>query len=207
MSENTVTPVLGQLLTALAGAPETAAKFESWTSQGPNARLTAEEVAAAAPAGMLRKLAQLAQVSETEAAASLAEEIPVLVDAIPADTIEAFRAASKIAALTPEEETAAEQIVAETRTLAAALPQSHSWLGSGPNEALTEEQVVQALGDDKLAEAAEARGLDKAELIAELTRTLPAFIDAISPYGWVDVDVLRFVLAQDDVNVTAVTSA
>lgn len=128
-------------------------------------------------------------------------------DAIPAETIEVFRAAARIADLTPAEESAAEQIVAETRALAAALPQSRSWLGSGPNEPLTAEQVVQALGDDKLAEAAAARGQDQAEVIAELTRTLPAFIDAISPYGWVDVDLLRFVLAQDDVTVTAETSA
>ncbi|QEU76938.1 hypothetical protein CP968_00115 [Streptomyces subrutilus] len=161
-------------------------------------------MAAAAPAGMLKQLAELAQVSEAEAAASLAVEIPALLDAIPAETIEAFRAAAKIAALTPEEEAAAEQIAAEARTLAAALPQSGSWLGSGPNESLTEEQVVQALGEDKIAEAAAARGQDRAEVIAELTRTLPAFIDAISPYAWVDVDVLRFVLAQDDVNVTSV---
>ncbi|MFD7027288.1 YidB family protein [Streptomyces sp. NPDC059917] len=203
MSETTVAPVLGQLLTALAAAPGTAGKFASWTGQGTNEALSAEEVAAAAPAGMLERLAELAQVSEAEAAASLAAEIPGLVDAIPAETIEAFRAAAKIAALTPEEESAAEQIVAEARTLAAALPQSSSWLGSGPNEPLTEEQVVQALGEDRIAEAAAARGQDRAEVLAELTRTLPVFIDAISPYGWVDVDVLRFVLAQDDVNVTS----
>ncbi|MFD8145343.1 YidB family protein [Streptomyces sp. NPDC059708] len=203
MSETTVAPVLGQLLTALAAGPGTAAKFASWTGQGANEPLSAEEVAAAAPAGMLGQLAELAQVSEAEAAASLAVEIPPLVDAIPAETIEAFRAASKIAALTPEEEAAAEQIVAEVRTLAAALPQSGSWLGSGANEPLTEEQVVQALGEERIAEAAAARGQDRAEVLAELTRTLPVFIDAVSPYGWVDVDVLRFVLAQDDVNVTS----
>ncbi|MFE2141552.1 YidB family protein [Streptomyces sp. NPDC059456] len=203
MSETTVAPVLGQLLTALSAGPWTSAKFESWTGRGANEPLSAEEVAAAAPAGMLKQLAELAQVSEAEAAASLAEEIPALVDAIPAETIEAFRAASKIAALTPEEESAAERIVAETRALAAALPQSSSWLGSGPNQPLTEAQVIQALGEDKIAEAAAARGQDEAEVVAELARTLPAFIDAISPYGWVDVDVLRFVLAQDDVNVTS----
>ncbi|MFF3018255.1 YidB family protein [Streptomyces sp. NPDC057939] len=202
MSETTVAPVLGQLLTALSAGPGTSAKFESWIGHGANEPLSAEEVAAAAPAGMLRQLAELAQVSEAEAAAALAVEIPALVDAIPAETVEAFRKASKIAYLTPEEEAAAEQIVAETRALAAALPQSGSWLGSGPNEPLTEEQVVQALGEEKIAEAAAARGQDRAEVIAELTRTLPVFIDAISPYGWVDVDVLRFVLAQDDVNVT-----
>ncbi|MFE5772681.1 YidB family protein [Streptomyces sp. NPDC056485] len=202
MSETTVAPVLGQLLTALATGPGTAAKFKSWTGQGANEPLSGEEVAAA-PAGMLKQLAELAQVSEAEAAASLAQEIPDLVDAIPAETIEAFRAASKIAALTPEEEAAAEQIVAEARTLAAALPQSSSWVGYGPNEPLTEEQLVQALGEDKIAEAAAARGQTRAEVVAELTRTLPAFIDAVSPYGWVNVDVLRFVLAQDDVNVTS----
>ncbi|MFI5980102.1 YidB family protein [Streptomyces sp. NPDC051555] len=207
MSENTLAPVLGQLLTALAGEPGTAGKFDSWTGPGANDPLTAQEVAAAAPAGMLSTLAELAQVGEAEVAASLAEEIPALVDAIPAGTIETFRAAARIADLTPGEEAAAEQIVAETRALAAALPQSRSWLGSGPNEPLTEEQVVAALGEEKLAEAAAARGQDRAEVIAELTRTLPAFIDAVSPLGWVDVDVLRFVLAQDDVHVSASPSA
>ncbi|WP_343234844.1 YidB family protein [Streptomyces sp. ICC4] len=132
---------MGQLLTALAGAPGTAGKFESWTGRGPNEPLTAEEVAAAAPAGMLSALAELARVSEAEEAASLAEEISALVDAIPAETIEVFRAAARIEDLTPAEESAAEQIVAEARALAAALPQSRSWLGSGPNEPLAEEQV------------------------------------------------------------------
>ncbi|AWZ03401.1 hypothetical protein DRB96_22835 [Streptomyces sp. ICC1] len=98
-------------------------------------------MAAAAPAGMLSALAELARVSEAEEAASLAEEISALVDAIPAETIEVFRAAARIEDLTPAEESAAEQIVAEARALAAALPQSRSWLGSGPNEPLAEEQV------------------------------------------------------------------
>ncbi|GGY14371.1 MULTISPECIES: YidB family protein [Streptomyces] len=207
MNENTVDPVLGQLLTALAAAPATAGKFDSWVGGGPNEPLTVDEVIAAAPAGMLSTLAELAEVGEAEVAVSLAEEIPALVDAIPAETIEAFRAAALIAHITPEEEAAAEQIVAEVRALAEALPQSGSWLGSGPNEPLTEEQVVAALGEEKIAEAAAARGLERAGVVAELARTLPVFMDVLSPLGWVDVDLLRFVLAQDAVNVTAPTSA
>ncbi|GAA2145999.1 hypothetical protein GCM10009760_35310 [Kitasatospora kazusensis] len=202
MSENTVTPVLGQLLAALAASPATAAKFDSWTAGGANEPLTGDEVTAAAPAGMLAELAELAQLSEGEAAAALAEEIPALVDAIPAETIELFRAASRIADLTPEEDWAADQIETEALALAAALPQTSSWLGAGPNEPLTEEQVTQALGDETLAALAEMRGWDKAEVVAELTRVLPGFIDAISPNGWVDPDLLRLVLTQDDVTVT-----
>ncbi|MER5730653.1 YidB family protein [Streptomyces sp. NPDC002138] len=202
MSENTATPVLGQLLTSLAASPGTAGKFDSWTGEGPNQSLTAEEVAAAAPAGMLTALADLSQVSEQEAAAALAEEIPALVDAIPAETIEMFRAAARIADLTPEEEWAAGRIEAEARALASALPQTSSWLGTGPNEPLTEQQVAEALGDDTLAALAAMRGWDEAEVIAELARVLPAFIDAISPHGWVEPDLLRLVLAQDDVAVT-----
>ncbi len=202
MSENTITPVLGQLLTALAASPATAGKFDSWTGGGANEPLTGEEVAAAAPVGMLPALAELAQVSETEAAATLAEEIPALVDAIPSETIELFRAASRIADLTPEKDWAAEQIETEALALAAALPQTSSWLGAGPNEPLTEEQVVEALGHDTLAVLAEMRGWARAEVVTELTRILPAFIDAISPNGWVDPNLLRLLLAQDDVAMT-----
>ncbi|WP_330334377.1 YidB family protein [Streptomyces sp. NBC_00536] len=205
MNENTVTPVLGQLLTALAASPATAGKFDSWTGGGANEPLTGEEVSAAAPTGMLPALAELAQVSETEAAAALAEEIPALVDAIPAETIELFRSAARIADLTPEEDWAAERIESEAFALATALPQTSSWLGAGPNEPLTEEQVTQALGDDTLAALAEMRGWEKAEVVTELTRVLPGFIDAISPNGWVDPDLLRLLLAQDEVTVTDVT--
>ncbi|WP_441249435.1 YidB family protein [Kitasatospora sp. McL0602] len=208
MGESTqAAPALGTLLAALAQAPETAGKFDSWVGGGSNEPLTTEEVTALLPAETLATLAEQAGVSEAEAAASLAVEIPALVDAMPAEAIEAFRGPGRIAALTPAELVAAEQLAVLTEQLAAVLPEGSSWLGEGANQPITEEQVRQAFGDETLAEVAEARGEDVAEVTRQLATTMPAFIDAVSPDGVVDLDLLLLMLTQEDVIIVEGTPA
>jgi uncharacterized protein YidB (DUF937 family) len=76
---------LGALLIALADAPETAGKFESWAGEGANEPISGEEIAAQIAPDELSALAEQAGLSEAEVAANLAEEIPPLVDALPAE--------------------------------------------------------------------------------------------------------------------------
>src|SRR4051794_27749786 len=95
MSDNTdVTPPLGALLVSLAEAPETAGKFESWAGEGANEPLTGDEIAAQMAPETLTSLAEKAGATEAEVAATLAQEIPALVDAIPTQTIQKFRSIS-----------------------------------------------------------------------------------------------------------------
>jgi predicted HD phosphohydrolase len=84
MSE-TANFTLGALLVALADAPETAGKFESWAGKGANEPISGEEIAAQIAPEELSALAEQAGLSEAKVAAALAEEIPPLVDALPAE--------------------------------------------------------------------------------------------------------------------------
>lgn len=94
MGENTqAAPLLGGLLAALAEAPQTAAKFDSWTGEGANQPITGDEIATRIAPETLTALAEKSGMSKGEAAAGLAVEIPALVDAIPAESIQRFRTA------------------------------------------------------------------------------------------------------------------
>ncbi|MFI8344013.1 hypothetical protein ACIF8W_28640 [Streptomyces sp. NPDC085639] len=104
MSENMITQAPGQLLTDLAGSPRTADKLDAWTDKGSHGLLTGEEVAALASAGMPAALAELARMSEVEAAAAPAADMPGPADTVPTETIEVFRAAAWIAELSSDEE-------------------------------------------------------------------------------------------------------
>ncbi|MFD4530622.1 YidB family protein [Kitasatospora sp. NPDC058397] len=208
MSEKTDTaPVLGTLLAALAKAPETAGKFDSWAGEGANESVSGEEVAAHLPSGVLTALAERAGVSEAEAAAALAEEIPPLVAAIPAEEIALFRAVGRIADLTPDQLAAARQIAADTKELTARLPQAASWLGDGPNEPVTGEDLDRALGHDTVIRIARATGQGESEAAKGLAAFLPEFVDAISPGGEVDLLALWMVLAQEAPGAAAGPSA
>ncbi|MEU9108109.1 YidB family protein [Streptomyces xanthophaeus] len=96
MSENPNTTLsLGNLLVTLAEAPETADKFDSWVGEGPNEPISGNEIAAQIAPETLTVLAEKAGASEAEVAASLAHEIPLLVDAIPAESILRFRSVAQ----------------------------------------------------------------------------------------------------------------
>lgn len=90
-------PALGMLLVALAQAPETAWKFESWTGEGANEPISGEEIAAHLAPEVLSALAAEAGMSEAQVAADLAEQVPSFVDAIPAEVIQEFQTAGRLA--------------------------------------------------------------------------------------------------------------
>ncbi len=62
-------------------------------------------------------------------------------------------------------------------------PQVASWLGSGPNQPITAEQLEKALGDGVVDKISSTLNMPPDEIFGFLARHLPAVIDALSPHG------------------------
>ncbi len=60
---------------------------------------------------------------------------------------------------------------------------ANSWVGSGPNKAITPHDLEAAIGPDVLAELVQRTGLLHEELIAKLARDLPSAVDKYTPQG------------------------
>src|SRR4051794_16003674 len=58
-----------------------------------------------------------------------------------------------------------------------------SWISKGPNKELPAPQLKQAIGADVLAELEKQTGLSQEELLARLSRELPAAVDQYTPDG------------------------
>lgn len=58
-----------------------------------------------------------------------------------------------------------------------------SWVGTGPNEELTGEEVVKALGPEKVDEAARKAGLSHDEAANELAGAIPKVVNELTPEG------------------------
>lgn len=58
-----------------------------------------------------------------------------------------------------------------------------SWVRTGPNQELAPAQLEQAIGPDVLGALAQQTGLSREELLARLTRDLPAAVDQLTPDG------------------------
>jgi uncharacterized protein YidB (DUF937 family) len=58
-----------------------------------------------------------------------------------------------------------------------------SWVSTGPNQPLGQTQLEQAIGPDVLNTLAQHTGLSREELVARLTRDLPAAVDKFTPQG------------------------
>jgi uncharacterized protein YidB (DUF937 family) len=58
-----------------------------------------------------------------------------------------------------------------------------SWVGKGPNKEVSPPQLKQAIGPDVLAELERQTGLSQEELLARLSRELPAAVDKYTPDG------------------------
>lgn len=61
--------------------------------------------------------------------------------------------------------------------------QVKSWVGSGPNAPVSADQVKSALGQDKLAELAQAAGVSHDEAAGHLANLLPQLVDHLTPNG------------------------
>ena len=60
---------------------------------------------------------------------------------------------------------------------------AQSWVNNGPNKEIAPPQLKQAIGTDVLAELEKQTGLSQDELLARLSRELPAAVDKYTPDG------------------------
>jgi uncharacterized protein YidB (DUF937 family) len=58
-----------------------------------------------------------------------------------------------------------------------------SWVGTGKNEALTGEEVEQAIGSDKGDELAQKAGVSHDEAKEGMAEALPEVVDKVTPQG------------------------
>jgi uncharacterized protein YidB (DUF937 family) len=58
-----------------------------------------------------------------------------------------------------------------------------SWIGTGPNQPITPDQLHQAFGADGLKDLAAKAGLSTQDLAAKLSTVLPQVIDKLTPGG------------------------
>jgi uncharacterized protein YidB (DUF937 family) len=60
---------------------------------------------------------------------------------------------------------------------------AQSWVGNGPNQPVTADQVHQAFGAEGLQELAAKAGLSTQDLAARLSAVLPQVVDKLTPNG------------------------
>jgi len=58
-----------------------------------------------------------------------------------------------------------------------------SWVGTGPNQPISPDQVHQVFGSGTLAQIAAKAGLNPQELAQKLSQVLPTAIDKLTPEG------------------------
>ena len=62
-------------------------------------------------------------------------------------------------------------------------PTVKSWVGTGPNQPISADQVQQALGPDLLQQLSAKSGLSVQELTQKLSHVLPQAVDRLTPDG------------------------
>ena len=60
---------------------------------------------------------------------------------------------------------------------------AQSWVGTGPNQEIAPASLETALGQDTLDALAQQTGMGRGDLLAGLSRHLPALIDQLTPNG------------------------
>lgn len=63
-----------------------------------------------------------------------------------------------------------------------------SWIGTGPNKAISPDQLHQALGTNTVDDLAQETGLPKQDLLSQLSQLLPGVVDKLTPHGNVPTD-------------------
>jgi uncharacterized protein YidB (DUF937 family) len=58
-----------------------------------------------------------------------------------------------------------------------------SWVGTGPNQPVSTDQLHQALGTETVAQLAARLGISEQDLLARLSQALPKAIDKLTPGG------------------------
>ena len=60
---------------------------------------------------------------------------------------------------------------------------ARSWVGTGPNKAISQRDLANALGTDTLDALSEQTGMDRGDLLSGLSQHLPRFVDQLTPDG------------------------
>ena len=60
---------------------------------------------------------------------------------------------------------------------------AQSWIGTGANKAISQDHLEGALGADALDTLADQTGMPRRDLLTELARQLPGFVDQLTPDG------------------------
>jgi uncharacterized protein YidB (DUF937 family) len=60
---------------------------------------------------------------------------------------------------------------------------ARSWVGSGPNNTISQGDLASALGTDTLDELSEQTGMNRGDLLSGLSQHLPRFVDQLTPDG------------------------
>jgi uncharacterized protein YidB (DUF937 family) len=58
-----------------------------------------------------------------------------------------------------------------------------SWVGTGPNLAITGQQIQQVLGNQQLQQLASQHGIDLNDVSNHLAQILPSLVDKLTPNG------------------------
>ena len=66
-----------------------------------------------------------------------------------------------------------------------------SWVGQGPNAAVSPAQIQQVLGHDRLAELSQRTGIPPAVVSSALTTMLPTLVDKLTPNGSIQHSLLQ----------------
>ncbi|WP_398898329.1 YidB family protein [Streptomyces sp. 3211.6] len=76
--------------------------------------------------------------------------------------------------------------------------QAQSWIGTGDNQPVSGEQVVKALPDDALRQAAEHAGVSPQEAADQIAQHLPQVVDKLTPDGQVPSGSLEDIIRQQN---------
>jgi len=69
---------------------------------------------------------------------------------------------------------------------------ANSWVGSGPNQPVSPQDLHRALGDEQVQSMASQTGMSTAQLLPLLAQFLPGIVDRLTPHGRVpDGDILH----------------
>ena len=69
-----------------------------------------------------------------------------------------------------------------------------SWLSTGQNMPVTDQQIQQGLGDAHVQQIAQAANIAPSDASAQLAKILPQIIDKLSPNGQLDTNMVSQVL-------------
>jgi uncharacterized protein YidB (DUF937 family) len=58
-----------------------------------------------------------------------------------------------------------------------------SWVGRGPNAAISPDELERGLGEDNIRALAEQAGMPREQLLSSLSEDLPSFVDQLTPEG------------------------